>query len=160
MFGKLNEIEIEELLSRQFIARIGCHANGKTYVVPINYAYDGEYVYCHTHEGMKTTIMRENPKVCFETDAMESMATWKSVIAWGEFEELTDNNERTKAFDILLARTFPFMISKALKTELGNHYPFLPDDLNSIKGIVFRIKLEEKTGRFDVQDNLKAVIAG
>jgi uncharacterized protein len=112
------------VLNKQFIGRIGWHAKGKTYVVPINYAYDGKYIYCHTHEGMKTKIMCENPEVCFETDVMESTTTWKSVIAWGEFEELTNEEERACAFNILLGHAFPFMISKALKTELGMHYHF------------------------------------
>ncbi|MEJ0105912.1 MAG: pyridoxamine 5'-phosphate oxidase family protein [Bacteroidota bacterium] len=53
MFGSLNNNEIDELLHQQFIGRIGCHAEGVTYVVPISYAYDGEYIYGRTFEGMK-----------------------------------------------------------------------------------------------------------
>ncbi len=160
MFGKLNEIEIEELLGRQFIGRIGCHSNNKTYVVPINYVYDNGYIFCLTHEGMKLKIMRENPKICFETDVQEGLSTWKSVIAWGEFEELVSEEERVKGLRILLGHEFPFINSKALKTELGAQYPFVPDDLSNIRGIVFRIRLEEKTGMFDVHDNLEAAHIG
>jgi hypothetical protein len=154
MRGILDEMQMEELLKAQFIGRIGCHIKGKTYVVPINYFYDGEFIYCHTHEGLKIEIMRENPKICFETDTMENSETWKSVIAWGNYEELTDNEDRTKAFQLLLSRPFPFMISKALKTELGSNYPFLPDSVGSIGGVVFRVRLEAKTGRFDQYDTV------
>ena len=150
MFGTLNPKEIEDFLKKQFIGRLGCHANNKTYVVPISYAYDGEFVYCHTQEGMKTKMMRENPDVCFEVDSLETLATWKSIIAWGKFVEVTDKNERARALKVLLNRVYPFISTK--KMHLGEHWPFVPDNLNEIKGVVFKIKLSEKSGRFEVND--------
>ena len=150
MFGTLTNEEIEDLLKRQFIGRIGCHADNKTYVVPISYAYDGKYIYCHTQEGMKTKMMRQNPNICFEVDTLENMATWKSVIAWGSFEDVINEDERGKALKVLLSRVYPFISTK--KMQLGEHWPFAPDNLNEIKGVVFRIELKEKTGRFEMND--------
>ncbi|HYK45494.1 MAG TPA: pyridoxamine 5'-phosphate oxidase family protein, partial [Parafilimonas sp.] len=89
MFGHLGEDAIEDVLHQQFIGRIGCNYNDVTYVVPIGYAYDGKYVYAHAEEGMKINMMRENPHVCFEVDTIENMGNWKSVIGWGDYEELT-----------------------------------------------------------------------
>ena len=43
-----------------------------------------------TFEGMKVKMMRENPKVCFQIENLESFGEWQSVTCWGEFEELTD----------------------------------------------------------------------
>jgi hypothetical protein len=150
MFGSLNSKEIEEFLKKQFIGRIGCHAKNKTYVVPISYAYDGQFVYCHTQEGLKTKMMRENPHICFEVDALETMATWKSIIAWGKYVEVDDKNDRAKALKVLLNRVYPFISTK--KMHLGEDWPFAPDNLNDIKGVVFKIELSEKTGRFEVND--------
>lgn len=158
MFGELKDEAIKEMLSTQFIGRIGCHANGKTYVVPISYAFDGTYIYCHTQEGMKLNMMRENPDICFEVDAMENKTIWKSIIAWGRFEEITDMHERGNSLKILLDRAYPFIISK--KMQLGAHWPFPPDDLNNIKGVVFRINVVEMTGRFEEYDSLETVVAG
>ena len=151
MLGKLNPEEIEEVLQSQIIGRIGCHAGGVTYVVPISYAYNGIYIYAHTHEGKKIDMMRENPKICFEVDTMENMANWKSVIAWGEFEELTDEKEREAGLQILLNRILPIITSKTV--QLSPHWPFPPEDVNNIKGIVYRFKLTEKTGRFETSNN-------
>ncbi len=53
MLGTLNSEQIEQILRSEVIGRIGCHANGQTYVVPITYAYDGERVICHTSQGRK-----------------------------------------------------------------------------------------------------------
>src|SRR5438876_5549045 len=102
MLGKLNDTEIEEILKHQVVGRIGCHSDGVTYVVPVSYAYDGKDIYMHTYEGMKLKMMRKNPHVCFEADTMKDMANWQSVIAWGEFEEITEPAERNKALQILL----------------------------------------------------------
>ena len=38
MVGWLSPAEIEELLHTELVAHLGCHADGRTYVVPITYA--------------------------------------------------------------------------------------------------------------------------
>lgn len=158
MFGKLSSNEIEAFLQGQLIGRIGCHSGKKTYIVPISYAYDGSFIYCHTQEGMKLTMMRENPEVCFEVDKLSNMSRWESVIIWGVFEEILNTEERSKALKILLSRAYPFISSK--KMQLGAHWPFPPEDVNIIKGTVFKIKPSEKTGRFEEYDNLETVLVG
>jgi nitroimidazol reductase NimA-like FMN-containing flavoprotein (pyridoxamine 5'-phosphate oxidase superfamily) len=93
-------------------------------------------------------MMRQNPKVCFAVHAMENMANWQSVVAWGNFEEITDTAEREKALKILLHRNLPVITSKTV--ELTPNWPFVPKDVNAaINGIVFRIKLNIKTGKYE-----------
>jgi len=147
MIGHLNNEEIEAVLKQQIIGRLGCHLDGDTYIVPISYAYDDHYIYAHSAEGKKINIMRQNPNVCFEVDDINNMGNWKSVVATGSYEEVADPAERTKALRILLNRVLP--LSSSITTHLGKHWPFEPVDLNSISGIVFRIQLKEKSGRFE-----------
>lgn len=147
MIGKLQQNEIEDVLHQQLIGRIGCHNRDKVYVVPISYAYDGTYIYCHTHEGMKLNMMRENPSVCFEIDTMENMANWKSVICIGQFEELTEPEVRTKGIRQLLARVLPIISSQTVR--ITPHWPFPSNDFDMITGVIFRIRLTEKTGHFE-----------
>ncbi len=147
MLGKLNKQQIEDVLTRQIVGRIGCHADDVTYIVPVSYAYDGTYVYGHTKEGMKIKMMRKNPKVCFEVDEMKDMANWKSVVAWGEFEELLAEEDRKDGLNKLISRALPFISSET--THLSPHWPFPLEDPGEMKGIVYRIKLDEKTGRFE-----------
>ena len=147
MLGILNTEEIEQLLGRRMLGRIGCHYGDSIYVVPISYAYDGEYVYCHTHEGLKIDCMREYPKVCFEVDHLEDMANWQSVIAWGMFEELKEGPPRYQALQKLHDRVLPFAPSETVL--LSQDWLFTTPELSEIPGIVFRIKLETKTGRFE-----------
>ncbi|MEN0054233.1 MAG: pyridoxamine 5'-phosphate oxidase family protein, partial [Mucilaginibacter sp.] len=63
MLGELNNEKIDELLHTQLIGRIGCHGDGLTYIIPVNYVYEPPFVYAHSAEGLKIAIMRKNPKV-------------------------------------------------------------------------------------------------
>jgi len=147
MLGILPLSQIEDVLKNQLVGRIGCSVNNETYVVPISYAYDGNYIYCHTTEGKKMEMMRKNPKVCFQVDEMKDMANWKSVLVQGEFEEVKSNMERNAAMQNLLNRYLPIISS--VTTHFGEHWPFHAEDLSNIDGIVFRIAVKEKTGRFE-----------
>ncbi len=122
MLGTLNATEIEELLHREVIGRLGCLSDGRVYVVPITYAYDGECVYAHSGDGMKLRAMRANPEVCFEVEQVDDLARWRSVIAWGTYEELR-GDEATRGMHVLIERLRPLMTS--------------------------RIRLRERTGRFE-----------
>jgi nitroimidazol reductase NimA-like FMN-containing flavoprotein (pyridoxamine 5'-phosphate oxidase superfamily) len=48
-------------------------------------------------QGRKVEMMRQNNEVCFEVDEIYDMSNWKSVVAWGAFEELKGSHERQKA---------------------------------------------------------------
>lgn len=147
MFGKLTNAEIEALIHREFIGRLGCHAENVTYIVPISYAYDGEYIYGHTYEGMKVNMMRKNPRICFQVDDMHNMANWQSVVAWGTFEELEHSHERDYAINVLMHRALPIVHSETM--HLSPQWPFPAADPSTIDGIIFRIRLTDKTGRFE-----------
>jgi uncharacterized protein len=147
MFGILNTEEIEILLRQQFIGRIGCHSDSVTYIVPISYAYDGKNIFAHTQEGMKVSIMRKNTNVCFEVDYLEDIQHWRSVICWGTCIELVKPEEREEALIKLHARAIPKSASATAK--LSPEWPFLPRDINSIEGVVFRIHLHKKTGKYE-----------
>ena len=146
MFGNLSQKGIEHVLKSQLFGRIGCHANNVTYIVPICYAYDENCIYGRTFEGMKLKMMRENPKVCFQIENLESMGKWQSVICWGEFEELTDTIKRNKGIEILQNRISAVMGDRNLR--VSHHWPFSLDSDNA-EGIIFCIHISEKTGKFE-----------
>ena len=157
MFGILSADEIENVISSQILARIGCHYDDLTYVVPISYAYDGKNIYCHSYEGMKTQMMRKNPRVCLQIDDMQNMADWKSVVCWGEAAELISDEEKRDAIGYLLNRKLPLQSSET--THLFSDWPFKDVEQRSLPGALFRITITVKTGRFErtvVQDKRHA----
>lgn len=147
MMGQLTSGEIESLLRDCVLGRIGCTDGQLIYVVPISYVYDGQYIYCHTHEGLKINILRKNPSVCFEVEILENMANWQTVIVHGVFEELTDAALRLDGLQKLYDRRLPVFTSQT--TRLTGEWPFGRESVGRIEGITFRIRLDSKSGRFE-----------
>jgi nitroimidazol reductase NimA-like FMN-containing flavoprotein (pyridoxamine 5'-phosphate oxidase superfamily) len=144
MLGELNEREINDLLRERQLGRIGCHAGGRTYVVPVSYVYDGTHVYALSSEGMKLRMMRENPRVCFEVEQVERWYNWKTVIAWGTFEEL-HGDDAERAYRVIHQRLTPLI---EFESRAGAERPPLPGVAHQ-GFVLYRIRLEEKTGRFE-----------
>ncbi len=136
MVGLLSQDEIEALLRRHRVGRIGCCIDDRPYVVPVDYAYDGSAVYVVSGPGRKIDAMRTDPRVCFEVDEIDESdgdLDWRSVIADGVYVELTDDGGRRAALT-LLGKLCP---------DSPSCMPFIPAGM-----IIFRIDLVEKNGRF------------
>jgi nitroimidazol reductase NimA-like FMN-containing flavoprotein (pyridoxamine 5'-phosphate oxidase superfamily) len=149
MIGRLSHDEIEELLLCHVMGRLGCNDGQKMYVVPINYVYDGRYIIAHSLVGMKIEMMRRNPNVCFEVDEVKDFTNWKSVIAWGEYQELVAERERYAAMKLFVDRMLRMKISEtAIPPELSEQRVH-PRSPGNIRPVIYRILLSEKTGRFE-----------
>lgn len=147
MLGNLNEMQINNILSSQVVGRLACSDGKQPYIVPITYIYDGEYIYGQTRIGMKLRILHKNPNVSFETDVMTDMANWQSVVVKGTFEELT-GKEAEKAREILFNKVFTLMTDSRVHSH-QHEVTADVDDSNRIKPVMYRIRIKEKTGRFE-----------
>jgi nitroimidazol reductase NimA-like FMN-containing flavoprotein (pyridoxamine 5'-phosphate oxidase superfamily) len=125
---------IESLLATSIVGRIACNQPGdRPYLVPLAYAYDGESVYAVSGPGRKLDLMRADPRVSFEVDRVEQSDRWQSVVAEGEFEEVTDADEIQMVVALLEGAT-------GVPVVMGAH------------SVVFRIRLTAKSGRYEVPD--------
>jgi len=148
MLGELTKTQIVALLERQVTGRLGCHANGYTYIVPVNYVYKNDVVYAHSGPGRKIEMMRTNPAVCFEVDEIETIFRWQSAIAWGRFEEINDIDEKERVMQALVHRVMPFMERPANHPSHG--ISSNENDIGTkIDLIVYKIKIVKVTGRFE-----------
>jgi hypothetical protein len=147
MLGELNQTEVESLLSSEVVARIGCHANGRSYVVPITYVYEDGAIIGHSGDGMKIDMMRKNPFVCVEVDHVDNLANWRSVIAWGHYEELS-GAAVVAAIEKLAKRLEPLTVSETSVPARGRHGRSGP---TAHGVVVYRIRLTEKTGRYETR---------
>lgn len=149
MIGSLNKSQIDYLLRGEMVGRIGCSAKGITYIVPVTYVYDGEFIYGHTKEGLKVELMRKNPSICFEVDKITDLANWQSVIIQGTYEELRGR----KAEDVvqsIMNRVHPMTASETLVPRYSLEKRSIPARRGT-KVVVFRIRIDEATGRFEKQ---------
>lgn len=133
---ELSRAEIDDFLRGQRIARLGCHADGETYVVPLIYAYENGAVVAVTTHGRKTAMLRANPRVCVEVDEYDAdgKGSWRSVIAFGTYDELA-GDEIEPALALLGARFARTAGRTAEPRPLG-------EDV-----VVLHIALDETSGR-------------
>ena len=106
--------EIESILKRAIICRIGLCDGNIPYIVPMNYGYKDNCIYLHSaKEGRKIDIIRENPNVCFEVEtdiklvhggdiACKWGMKFVSVIGHGKARIIEDRNQKEKALAILM----------------------------------------------------------
>jgi uncharacterized protein len=140
MLAELSRTEIERVLRENPIGRIGVHAFGRTYVVPVTYVYDGDAIYAHSRDGMKMHMMRANPHVCFEVDRMDGLSNWECVIAQGTFEEL-HGEDASRALAMLIEELEPRLDGPPGASAHPRS--------GTVPALTYRITLEEKTGRFE-----------
>ena len=96
--------EMHALLQRQSFGHLGCARDGRPYVVPLNYAYDGKDFYFFTTEGMKTQFIRANPQVCLQVEEVIDSTHWRSVMVIGKAEQITQNEEMQQAMKVITDR--------------------------------------------------------
>ena len=138
MIDNLDEKAADEFLQSQTYGHLGCVLeNGDPYVVPVNFLTDDDYIYIHSLPGRKLEALRENPKVCLQTEKIAGDGfEWKSVIAYGVFEEVHEKNKKTQIL-FEFYRKFPNF------TPVEARF----DDEKTLKSVsVFRIRIDRLTG--------------
>ncbi len=102
MTRTLDEKEAWEVLRRGKVGHLACIDQDQPYVVPINYLVDEGCVYSHSLPGRKISAMRAHPRACLQVSQIQDDFHWRSAIAFGSFEELTEQTERNSILRKLL----------------------------------------------------------
>ena len=135
MLTRLSEAEATKLLTRERVARLGCITEAGPYVVPISYYFADGCIYSHSLPGLKIDSLRNDPRACVQVDETESDIHWKSVLAFGTYEEVKPN-ERSEIINKLMQR---FTTLTPVESALAN-------DAGPQPVIVFRIRVKRITG--------------
>jgi len=128
--------EARNLIAGGKIGRLGCVADGEPYVVPINYVFEDGSIYGHSLPGRKIEALRAHPRACLQVDEIENDFEWRSVIAYGNFEEIRVPSDRRSILSKLLAR-FPLL------TPVES---VIAQDAAAPESVVFRIIVDRITG--------------
>lgn len=129
-----------QLLEKNKFAHLACHSGEEIYLVPISYYFAKGYLYSHSRPGHKIDLMRRNPNVCIQVEEVEDFFHWKSVVAWGRFEELK-GDEATLAMRQLIQK---FAGDEKRRSELEIDFAA---QLES--AVIYRVKIERITGRYE-----------
>ena len=133
---ELLEQETRSLLTLARVGRLGCVVDGEPYIVPINYVFEDDSIYSHSLPGRKLDALRAHPRACVQVDEIEDDLTWRSAIAFGNFEEIRVPGDRRSILSKLLAR-FPLL------TPVES---VMVQDAAAPDSVVFRIRIDRLTG--------------
>lgn len=131
-----------ELLQQSSFGHLACHVKDDIYLVPFSFTFEDGYIYSHSRPGKKIEMMRQNPKVCVQVEKIQDFYNWKSVIAWGHFEELQDEE------GLVAMRR---LIKKMTEGEFNQRRSDLEVDFAAQleSSIIYRIKIEKSSGRYE-----------
>ncbi len=136
--------QIERIIRKSNICRLGLSANNRAYIVPMNFGYRDRTLYFHSaNEGTKVDMLRSNPAVCFEFDIDHGIVggehgcdwstRYQSVIGFGEAVIIEDIEEKRDALDVLMANY----------ADREFDYPFSSVE----KILVFKVEITSMTGK-------------
>jgi len=106
--------EIEEILNRAGVCRLGLADGDTPYIVPLNFGYRDRAIFFHTGQaGKKIDILRKNPAVCFEVEIDTAVIrsdtacglgmAYRSVVGAGTARFIEDAAGKKEALDIIMA---------------------------------------------------------
>jgi len=109
----LDREEIESIIKKADVCRLGFSDNNIPYIVPLNFGYKENCLYFHTAKvGKKMDMIKTNNMVCFELDVdhevirAENPCDWnmkfQSVIGFGKAFVLTDAEEKRQVLDVII----------------------------------------------------------
>jgi uncharacterized protein len=140
-----NRREIDDILSKATICRIGLIDHGTPYIVPLNYGYKDNCLYFHSApQGNKIELLKHNPTVCFEIEHDLSLITtgipckwsmhYKSVIGYGTASFITNICEKQEALSIIINHYSP-----------GTSYEIPENNLHEI--VIIKVEINKITGK-------------
>jgi nitroimidazol reductase NimA-like FMN-containing flavoprotein (pyridoxamine 5'-phosphate oxidase superfamily) len=116
----MSDEDSEALLDRALVGRIGTvDAEGTPYVIPVNFAFEGQPRRIHLHlakePGHLASNLRFSSRVCFEVDdpgpliatgetACETSHAYESVVCFGRAHTVTDERERTRVATLFVRK--------------------------------------------------------
>ncbi len=109
---------IEPILQKCKVCRIGMTADGRPYVVPMNFGYEwdenGLTLYFHSGlKGKKIDALRADPRICFEMDSDDGLIrggdvacrysfAFSSVVGEGSVVFAQNNEQKRHGFDVIM----------------------------------------------------------
>lgn len=107
--------EIHAIIRTARVLYLGLSDGGAPYVVPLNFGFDGRFIYFHcAHEGRKLDILAQNSRVCatFVADdevvagprACKWTSRFRSVMAFGTAETVSGSDEKLRALETIMAQ--------------------------------------------------------
>lgn len=130
--------EIKQFLKLHNLGRIAFSFHDRVDIEPINYAYENGWIYGRTSPGTKLSVIAHHRWVAFEVDEVRGLFDWCSVVIKGIFEiiptDMSTRNLPNYTVGVKMIRKF-------------DPNAFTPNDMVSFRRVLFRIHLDEISGK-------------
>ena len=138
----LDREEIDAILARNHVGRIGFARGGRMDIQPVHYVFSDGWIYGRTSYGSKYVALGETAygwwPVVFQVDEVEDLFRWRSVLAQGGFYILS--GERGEA-DLDIWEQAPALLRTLVPETLAENDPV------PFRTVLFRIAVQEASGR-------------
>lgn len=141
--------EMLQIIDECDVCFVGMSDNDSPYVLPFNFAIEGDSLYLHTApEGRKISILEKNNQVCVSFSTGHKMyfqheevaCSWgmlfKSVIAWGSVQYLEENEDKVHCLNLFM---------KKYSGKDAGHFSYSMPSLNNVK--ILKIDITKMTGK-------------
>jgi len=137
-FRDLAPAECTELLARHNVGRLAYSRKDRVDIEPIHYVLDDGWLYGRTQAGTKLDVITHNRWIAFEVDEIDGLFDWRSVVVKGGFYLLRADGS---AQEVETYQKGVAIVRRLIPETMTADDP-LPD-----RGIVFRIHIDELSGR-------------
>src|SRR5208283_982998 len=132
--------DIDDIIRRCRVCHLAMCDEGQPYVVPLNFGYDGGFLYFHAApEGRKIDIIKRNNRVGFEFDILHDIVTAEQACKWGAKYESVMGSGTAEIVDDLEAKKEALQL---IMRQYGNGtWDFKEEILK--KTLVLRVRILE-----------------
>ena len=136
--------DIDEIIKRCQVCRLALCEDGQPYVVPLNFGYDGRFLYFHAApEGRKIDIIKRNNRVGFEFDILHDIVTAQQACDWGAKYESVIGSGTAEIVDDLKAKKEAL---EWIMRQYGSGTWNFPEEILK-KTLIFRVSILEISGK-------------
>jgi nitroimidazol reductase NimA-like FMN-containing flavoprotein (pyridoxamine 5'-phosphate oxidase superfamily) len=136
--------DIDDIIRRCRVCHLAMCDEGQPYVVPLNFGYDGGFLYFHAApEGRKIDIIKRNNRVGFEFDILHDIVTAEQACKWGAKYESVIGSGTAEIVDTLEAKKDA--LEWIMRQYGSGTWDFKEEILK--KTLVFRVQILEISGK-------------
>lgn len=147
MIRSLNNAERLKILETNYIGNLSYIYRNRPHIAPITYFFNkgNNELIGYSSEGHKIRAMRQNNNVCLSVSEIDSVNSWRSVLAQGIFMELSGSTAKAKLHEFSVG--VKDLIIRKEQRELDFINQFSSKIYTEDLPVVFIMKIEEVNGK-------------
>lgn len=135
---------IDDIIRRCRVCHLAMCDDGQPYVVPLNFGYDGRFLYFHAAlEGRKIDIIKRNNRVGFEFEILHEIVMADQACKWGAKYESVIGSGTTEIIDDLDTKKEAL---KWIMRQYGSNAKDFSEEIMK-KTLILRVRIIEISGK-------------